>query len=201
MNYSIAVPIIISAVLGALIGSLLGYMMAPHRDGTRTPAEQTEFSRNLLAFLLVGAFISVLPVLTYKAIPVGNKEVLTYMLGQLSGMATMALGFYFTNKAGQDAVDAKRAESTGKFAEAMAETAKVVASGAGGSDPNAIKPGDPVTLERAPVDLDASGLPWDVRIHATDKSKDADGNWARLDGVDDATVAAVEAELRGSNDG
>lgn len=85
----------------------------------RTPVDQIEFMRNLLAFLCVAAFISVLPVFTFIVIPPPNKEVITYMVGQLSGMATTCLGFYFVNKVGQDALDATRAENTGKMAEAV----------------------------------------------------------------------------------
>lgn len=88
-----------------------------------TPAEAAERMRNVLAFFLVGAFISVLPVFTLRVIPTGNKDIITYMVGQLSGMATMVLGFYFTNKVGQDAADAKRAENTGKMADAIAAVA------------------------------------------------------------------------------
>ena len=83
----------------------------------RTPVDQIEFMRNLLAFLLVGAFISVFPVLTFFIIPEVNKDIITYMVGQLSGMATTVLGFYFINKVGQDALDAKRSENTGKLAD------------------------------------------------------------------------------------
>lgn len=49
--------------------------------------------------------------------------------------------------------------------------------------------------------FDSSGLPWDERIHG--KSSDgslptnANGTWRKRRGVDDATVARVEAELRG----
>lgn len=45
-------------------------------------------------------------------------------------------------------------------------------------------------------ELDSAGLPWDERIHAKTKGQKADGTWKRGRGVDDATVAAVEAELR-----
>jgi len=96
---------------------------------TRTPQEQAERMRNILSFLLVGTFISVLPVFTFKIIPAGNKDILTYMVGQLSGMATMALGFYFTNKAGQDALDTKRTENTGKMADAVVTALKTGAVG------------------------------------------------------------------------
>lgn len=94
----------------------------------RTAAEQTEYMRNLLAFLLVGAFISVLPLLMWWVIPEQNKEIFTYMAGQLSGMATLALGFYFVNKVGQDALDATRATNTGKVMDLAASALK-----AGGS--------------------------------------------------------------------
>ena len=89
------------------------------QNSKRNPIEETEKMRNLLSFLLVGAFISCLPVFTFKAIPEANEQLITYMVGQLSGMATMALGFYFVNKVGQDAQDAKRAENTGKMADAV----------------------------------------------------------------------------------
>lgn len=98
-------------------------------DGNRSPLDKIETVRNALAFVLVAAFISTLPVFTFKIIPAGNKDIITYMVGQLSGMATMALGFYFTNKVGSDALDAKRAENTGKLADA------VVAATSVGPDP------------------------------------------------------------------
>lgn len=90
----------------------------------RNPIDQIEFMRNLLAFLLVGAFISVLPVLTFFVIPDANKDVITYMVGQLSGMATTVLGFYFISKVGQDALDAKKSDNTGKAFEAVASALK-----------------------------------------------------------------------------
>lgn len=46
------------------------------------------------------------------------------------------------------------------------------------------------------VELDSSGLPWDIRIHASTKTKKADGSWTQKRGSDKAMVAAVEAELR-----
>ena len=44
---------------------------------------------------------------------------------------------------------------------------------------------------------DAQGLPWDGRIHSESRALTQDGRWRRRRGVDDAIVAAVEAELRG----
>lgn len=48
----------------------------------------------------------------------------------------------------------------------------------------------------AGVELDKHGLPWDGRIHAGTKRKNADGSWTAKRGVDPALVAQVEAELR-----
>ncbi len=95
----------------------------------RAAIDQIEFMRNLLAFLLVGAFISCLPLLVFKSIAKENEQIITYMIGQLSGMATLALGFYFVNKVGQDALDATRSENTGKLADAVNSALKT------GADP------------------------------------------------------------------
>lgn len=85
----------------------------------RTPIDQVEFMRNLLAVLLLGAFIGAMGAFTVFKIPEENKDIITYMVGQLSGMALTVLGFYFINKVGADALDAKRAESTDKLADAV----------------------------------------------------------------------------------
>lgn len=46
------------------------------------------------------------------------------------------------------------------------------------------------------VEVDKHGLPWDGRIHAGTKRKNADGSWTAKRGVDPTLVAQVEAELR-----
>lgn len=50
--------------------------------------------------------------------------------------------------------------------------------------------------ERATVEIDKHGLPWDGRIHASTKGKNADGAWKKKRGLDDAALAQVEAELK-----
>ena len=90
----------------------------------RSAVDQMEFMRNLLAFLLVGAFIGAMGAFTIFAIPDQNKDILTYMVGQLSGMAITVLGFYFVSKVGQDALDAKRTDNTGKAFETLKEAIK-----------------------------------------------------------------------------
>jgi hypothetical protein len=52
-------------------------------------------------------------------------------------------------------------------------------------------------MSPAGVDVDARGLPWDQRIHAGTKRKNADGTWTARRGLNDpALLARVEAELR-----
>lgn len=116
----------------------------------RSPIDQIEWMRNLLAFLLVGAFIFIVPALFFFVIPAENKEIVTYMVGQLSGMALTALGFYFVNKVGQDALDAKRTDNTAKALETIravtaapkdAEEAADTVAEAAVDEANAIKRG------------------------------------------------------------
>ena len=51
----------------------------------------------------------------------------------------------------------------------------------------------------APPSVDASGLPWDARIHSESKATVADGTWRKRRGVDPELVKQVEAELRGES--
>lgn len=44
------------------------------------------------------------------------------------------------------------------------------------------------------VELDATGTPWDGRIHSVGRSKVANGMWRLRRGVDDAAVKAVESQ-------
>ena len=46
------------------------------------------------------------------------------------------------------------------------------------------------------VELDIRGIPWDMRIHASTKTKMKDGSWKKLRGIDPVTVEQVEAELK-----
>lgn len=60
------------------------------------------------------------------------------------------------------------------------------------------EPQDDETVNDAPPATDKNGLPWDERIHAGTKALNGDGTWKKRRGVDDATVAAVTAELTGA---
>ena len=106
-------------------------------DKSHDIARQIDLQRMSLAIFLVTAFVACIMILFFKLVPAENKDLITYMIGQLSGMATMALGFYFVNKAGQDAQDAKRTENTGKMADAVVAAAS--AAGSGGAGPAQLK--------------------------------------------------------------
>lgn len=44
--------------------------------------------------------------------------------------------------------------------------------------------------------VDAQGLPWDARIHSSNKKRKADGTWNKRRGVQEMEILRVEAELR-----
>lgn len=46
------------------------------------------------------------------------------------------------------------------------------------------------------VELDKDALPWDARIHASTKTKNADGRWKKKRGISDEEIASVTDELR-----
>ncbi len=98
---------------------------------TPTRVHGPDTFRNLLAFFLISSFVGTLPALVLFPMPGENKDIIVYVIGQLSGMATMALGFYFTQKAGQDNLDAKRSETQSKLADAVLASAQ----GSGAQEP------------------------------------------------------------------
>lgn len=64
--------------------------------------------------------------------------------------------------------------------------------------PTAAVPAVPaVPPSPAGIEVDADGLPWDARIHAGGRAKNADGRWRQKRGLNDGALKArVEAELR-----
>lgn len=88
--------------------------------------------RGALAVLLIAAFGYALYVLFDAVIPKENEQLLTYMLGQLSGMVTMALGFWFTTSQSSHRKD------------------EIIATMAGQTEQATGKPDDPVNVAPAP---------------------------------------------------
>lgn len=66
------------------------------------------------------------------------------------------------------------------------------ASPVGAPAPPAGAPSNPI----AGVELDADNLPWDARIHAGTRRKNADGRWTSRKGVGNDAKALVTQELR-----
>ena len=66
------------------------------------------------------------------------------------------------------------------------------------SAPGEAAPAAPVApASPAGIEVDADGLPWDARIHAGGRAKNADGRWRQKRGLNDAALKSrVEAELR-----
>lgn len=111
--------------------------------------------------------------------------------------------------------DASPSDLARLFAVLSGSTADVqVSHTAPTADPSTPMPGQPVLptmqppqpvaehdADSGPVNpsapsVDAAGLPWDERIHSTNKGQNADGTWRKRRGVDAAVVTQVEAELR-----
>lgn len=63
----------------------------------------------------------------------------------------------------------------------------------------AVVPPPPVAVAAVPVAaVDATGLPWDARVHSESKAKNKDGSWRTRRNLVPGLLEAVTAELRGS---
>lgn len=64
---------------------------------------KSDYMRSALAIILLLSFQLALAALFSWEVPETNRDMVIYMLGQLSGMVTTALAFYFaTSKSSQD---------------------------------------------------------------------------------------------------
>lgn len=61
--------------------------------------KKTDIIAATLAFVLTSAFIGAIVMLSWREIPKTNEQLLTYMLGQLSGFVAAAVGVYFARRA------------------------------------------------------------------------------------------------------
>lgn len=65
------------------------------------------------------------------------------------------------------------------------------------ANPTSVLPQIPAPVAtQTGVSVDAKGLPWDDRIHSSNRALVADGTWRKKRGVDDALFAQVEGELK-----
>lgn len=71
--------------------------------------------RSVLGIVLVFGFMAALTLLFWIAIPKQNEQLITYMLGQLSGFVGAVVGYHYT----MNALNAKASENTGAAFDAM----------------------------------------------------------------------------------
>lgn len=60
--------------------------------------KKSDIIAGALAFFLTLAFIGSIVMLSWREIPKSNEQLLTYMLGQLSGFVAAAVGVYFARR-------------------------------------------------------------------------------------------------------
>lgn len=101
--------------------------------------------RDLIGLFLIVAFIGAMVALLWKAIPKENEQLLSYMLGQLSGFVAGVVGFWYISKAGEKELDEERTKNTGKALDAIKEAQR---SAPADQPDDVIRAGDEVTVEK-----------------------------------------------------
>lgn len=102
----------------------------------------TRLLANVIGCALISGFIGALFALFVVPIPKGNEQIVTYMIGQLSGFAGGIVAYHYTLTAGARELDAARTANTAKAFDAIKAAAE--------STPSATvematgKPNDPV---------------------------------------------------------
>jgi hypothetical protein len=76
--------------------------------------------RDVIGSVLIAAFVLAVFALFWKAIPTENEQLVSYMLGQLSGFAAAIVAFHYAANAQSQEATA----NTGRAFEAMTEQAK-----------------------------------------------------------------------------
>jgi hypothetical protein len=72
---------------------------------------------NVIGCSLVFGFLGALFALFVIPIPRGNEQIVTYMIGQLSGFAAGIVAYHYTSKAGEKELEAQRADNDAKRAD------------------------------------------------------------------------------------
>ena len=95
---------------------------------------------NVVGASLIAGFLGAMITLFFIPIPEKNEQLITYMIGQLSGFAGGIIAYHYTLTAGAKELEAKRAESTGKLADAVVAAAAATPAQDGPTG----APGDPL---------------------------------------------------------
>jgi hypothetical protein len=79
--------------------------------------------RDLIGIMLVVAFIGAMIALLWKSVPKENEQLLSYMLGQLSGFVAGVVGYHYISKSGEKELETQRAINTGEAFRAVSRAA------------------------------------------------------------------------------
>ncbi len=89
---------------------------------------------------MIGGFVSALFVLFWIPVPPANEQVITYMIGQLSGFTGGVVAYHYaTNRQSE-----KAADNTGEAFKAITATAQAGVK----TDDSALQSGDTVTVKK-----------------------------------------------------
>lgn len=81
--------------------------------------------RDVIGASMIGAFVGAVFVLFWKVIPASNEQIITYMIGQLSGFAGTIIAYHYASN-----VNSHRAsESQAKAVDALAGQAGTTSTG------------------------------------------------------------------------
>lgn len=86
---------------------------------------------NVIGCALISGFLGALFALFVIPIPKGNEQIVTYMIGQLSGFAGGIVAYHYTMTAGAKELEAQRADNTAKAFDAIKAAAKAGTGGEG----------------------------------------------------------------------
>jgi hypothetical protein len=84
----------------------------------------TRLLANVIGCALISGFLGALFALFIVPIPTGNEQIVTYMIGQLSGFAGGIVAYHYTLTAGTKELEAKRADNTAKAFDAIKAAAE-----------------------------------------------------------------------------
>jgi len=105
---------------------------------------------NVIGCSLVFGFLGAIMVLVWLPVPEANKDLLTYMLGQLSGFAGGVVAYHYTMTAGARELDAKRAETNGKAIDGLKSAIEGITAATGNHTPDVtLQPGETAQADPA----------------------------------------------------
>lgn len=104
---------------------------------------------NVIGCALISGFLGALFALFIVPIPAGNEQIVTYMIGQLSGFAGGIVAYHYTLTAGSKELEAQRTDNTGKAFEAIKAAAESTPAASDAKPDFVLEPGD--TAQAAPA--------------------------------------------------